>query len=45
MKKSAQELIRTRKKQNLLDLSGKIQFSDNYDYKELRSNRNVSPIT
>ncbi|MBP0015771.1 MAG: type II toxin-antitoxin system VapB family antitoxin [Roseofilum sp. SID3] len=37
-----QELIRTRKKRNLLDLSGQIQFSDNTDYKELRSNRNVS---
>ncbi|WP_347178781.1 type II toxin-antitoxin system VapB family antitoxin [Roseofilum capinflatum] len=37
-----EELIRTRKKRNLLDLSGQIQFSDRYDYKELRSNRNVS---
>jgi Arc/MetJ family transcription regulator len=37
-----QELIRTRrKKRNLLDLSGQIQFADNYDYKALRENRNV----
>ncbi|MGL5193145.1 MAG: type II toxin-antitoxin system VapB family antitoxin [Chroococcales cyanobacterium] len=32
------ELIRTRKKRNLLDLSGQIQFSTNYDYKALRKN-------
>jgi Arc/MetJ family transcription regulator len=37
-----EELIRIRKKRNLLDLSGQIQLSDHYDYKELRSNRNVS---
>ncbi|MBD2313048.1 type II toxin-antitoxin system VapB family antitoxin [Desertifilum sp. FACHB-1129] len=37
-----QELIRIRKKRNLLDLSGQIQFAADYDYKNLRSNRNVS---
>ncbi|MCL1463047.1 type II toxin-antitoxin system VapB family antitoxin [Argonema galeatum] len=37
-----QELIRTRKKRNLLDLSGQIQFSTDYNYKALRENRNVS---
>jgi len=37
-----QELIRTRKKRNLLDLSGQIQFSTDYDYKALRETRNVS---
>lgn len=37
-----EELIRTRKKRNLLDLSGQIQFSTDYDYKALRANRNVS---
>ncbi|WP_204103952.1 MULTISPECIES: type II toxin-antitoxin system VapB family antitoxin [Spirulina sp. CCY15215] len=37
-----QELIRTRKKRNLLDLSGQIKFSTTYDYKALRENRNVS---
>ncbi|HAO13290.1 MAG TPA: DUF2191 domain-containing protein [Planktothrix sp. UBA8407] len=31
-----QELISTRKKRNLLDLSGQIQFSTDYDYKALR---------
>ncbi|MGL6138656.1 MAG: type II toxin-antitoxin system VapB family antitoxin, partial [Planktothrix sp.] len=33
-----QELIRTRKKRNLLDLSGQIQFSTDYDHKALRLN-------
>jgi Arc/MetJ family transcription regulator len=37
-----QELIRTRKKRNLLDLSGQIQFVSGYDHKALRENRNVS---
>ena len=37
-----QELIRARKKRNLLDLSGQIQFTSDYDYKALRENRNVS---
>jgi Arc/MetJ family transcription regulator len=38
-----QELIRTRQQRNnLLDLSGKIEFSTDYDYKALRGNRNVS---
>lgn len=31
------ELINSRKKKNLFDLSGKIQFSDDYDYKKLRT--------
>lgn len=30
------EFIRHQKKLNLLDLSGKIDFAENYDYKELR---------
>lgn len=29
------ELIRQRKKRNLLDLSGQISLTDNYDYKAL----------
>ncbi len=32
------ELIRNRKKLNLLDLSGKIEFREDYDYKQLRNN-------
>jgi Arc/MetJ family transcription regulator len=34
-------LIQTRKKKNLLDLAGKIQFNDDYDYKALRANRHA----
>ena len=30
------ELINTRKKKNLFELSGQIQFTDDYDYKKLR---------
>jgi len=30
------ELINARKKRNLFDLSGQIQFSDDYDHKKLR---------
>ena len=34
-----QELIRTRKKPNLLNLSGQIQLATDYDYKALRKNK------
>ena len=37
-----QELIRTRKKRNLLEFSGQIQFAPDYDYKASRENRHVS---
>lgn len=33
------ELIRSRKKLNLLDLAGKIQLADDYDHKGLRELR------
>lgn len=36
------ELIRSRKKLNLLDLSGQIEFAPDYDYKSLRTDRHVS---
>ena len=36
-----QELIRIRKKKNLLDLAGKIQFRDDYDHKVLRETRHA----
>ncbi len=35
------ELIRSRKKLNLLDLSGKIEFATDFDYKKLRDDRDV----
>lgn len=31
------EFIKHRKRKNLLDLKGKIQFADDYDYKSMRS--------
>ncbi|HIK11847.1 MAG TPA: type II toxin-antitoxin system VapB family antitoxin [Oscillatoriaceae cyanobacterium M33_DOE_052] len=37
-----EELVRARKKHNLLDLSGEIELLPDYDYKALRRNRNVS---
>ena len=33
-----QELITAKKKKDLLELSGKIQFHEGYDYKSLRGN-------
>ena len=36
-----QELIHSRKKKNLLDLAGKVQLRDDYDYKALRSTRHA----
>ena len=33
-----QEFIKAKKKKDLLELSGKIQFHEGYDYKSLRGN-------
>jgi Arc/MetJ family transcription regulator len=33
------ELIRSRRKKNLFDLAGKIQFADDYDHKQSRELR------
>lgn len=33
------EFVATRKRSNLLDLEGKIEFHDNYDYKAMRENQ------
>ena len=33
------ELIRSRRKKNLFDLAGKIQFADDFDHKQLRELR------
>ena len=33
-----QEFVKAKKKKDLLDLSGKIQFYEGYDYKALRGN-------
>jgi Arc/MetJ family transcription regulator len=37
--KALQEFITTRKRLNLLDLDGKIDFSKNYDHKSLREGK------
>lgn len=34
-----QEFVATRKRRNLLELDGKIDFSEDYDYKGLREGR------
>lgn len=34
-----QEFVRARKQRNLLELDGKIEFSENYDHKSLRQGR------
>jgi Arc/MetJ family transcription regulator len=42
LNQALQALIQSRKKKNLLDLAGKIQFADDYDYKALRANRHAA---
>jgi Arc/MetJ family transcription regulator len=37
-----QEFVRLRKKKNLLDLAGKIQFTPDFDHKALRETRHVA---
>lgn len=37
-----QELIRSRKKKNLLDLAGQIQLDDDFDLSLMRQNRHVT---
>ena len=34
-----QEFVATRKRKNLLDLAGKINFLDEYDYKAMREDK------
>ncbi len=36
------ELVRARRKKNLLDLAGQIQFAPNFDHKALRETRHVA---
>lgn len=36
------ELIENHKKKNLMDLKGRIQFDENYDYKKMRENHDIS---
>ncbi len=37
-----QELVRSRRKKNLLDLAGQIQFVPDFDYKALRETRHAA---
>lgn len=37
-----QELVRLRRKKNLLDLAGQIQFTENFDHKALREMRHAA---
>jgi Arc/MetJ family transcription regulator len=37
-----QELVRSRRKKNLLDLAGQIQFTPDFDHKALRDTRHVA---
>lgn len=37
-----QELVRSRRKKNLLDLAGQIQFSPDFDHKTLREVRHAA---
>jgi Arc/MetJ family transcription regulator len=37
-----QELVRSRRKKNLLDLAGQIQFNEDFDHKALRETRHAA---
>lgn len=37
-----EELVKSRKKKNLLDLAGQIQFTPGFDHKNLRESRHVA---
>ncbi|BAU44619.1 type II toxin-antitoxin system VapB family antitoxin [Leptolyngbya sp. O-77] len=37
-----QELVRSRRRKNLLDLAGQIQFATDFDHKALRETRHVA---
>jgi Arc/MetJ family transcription regulator len=42
MNLALQELVRSRRKKNLLDLAGQIQFAPDFDYKVLRETRHAA---
>jgi Arc/MetJ family transcription regulator len=42
MNLALQELVRSRRKKNLLDLAGKVQFAPDFDYKALRETRHAA---
>jgi len=42
IKLALQELVRSRRKKNLLDLAGQIQFTEDFDHKALRESRHAA---
>lgn len=42
IKFALQELIRSHRKKNLLDLAGQIQFTEDFDHKALRETRHAA---
>jgi Arc/MetJ family transcription regulator len=42
MNLALQELVRSRRKKNLLDLAGQIQFTEDFDHKDMRETRHVA---
>jgi Arc/MetJ family transcription regulator len=38
--KALEEFVKNRRRLNLLDLAGKIEFAEGYDYKSLRMGKN-----
>ena len=42
IKLALQELVQSRRRKNLLDLAGQIQFATDFDYKALRETRHVA---
>ncbi|MBO3457837.1 type II toxin-antitoxin system VapB family antitoxin [Aetokthonos hydrillicola Thurmond2011] len=42
LKLALQELVRSRRKKNLLDLAGQIQFTEDFDHKALRETRHAA---
>ncbi|UKO99762.1 type II toxin-antitoxin system VapB family antitoxin [Nostoc sp. UHCC 0870] len=42
MNLALQKFVRSRRKKNLLDLAGQIQFAPGFDYQALRENRHVA---
>jgi Arc/MetJ family transcription regulator len=41
MNLALQELVKSRRKKNLLDLAGQIQFTEDFDHKAMRENHHV----
>lgn len=42
MNLALQEFVRSRRRKNLLDLAGQIQFAEDFDHKDLRETRHAA---